>query len=302
MRIFLTGGTGFIGSALVSRLTARGDQCVVLSRSGRNAWPDLPVRVIQADPTVAGPWQDEVGSADAVINLAGEKIVDPPKRWTKSRKRLLWESRVTTTEHLSNAIHRGAGRVRAFLSGSAIGYYGGRGDEILDESASAGTDFLAQLASAWEAAALASSGATRVTLLRTGLVLGPGGGSLASLLTVFRLGLGGPWGDGKQWWSWIHRADAVGLIMHALDRDLAGPLNVTAPEPVTVNDFASALGKALGRPAVLRVPRMAMQLSLGEAADALFNLQRVVPKRALASGFSFRFPEIGEALREIVGG
>lgn len=300
MRIFLTGGTGFIGSALVTRLAARGDQCVVLSRSGRNAWPDFPVRIIQADPTVAGPWQDEVGTADAVINLAGEKIVDPPKRWTKSRKRMLWESRVTTTEHLSNAIHRGGGRVRAFLSGSAIGYYGGRGDEILDESASGGTDFLAQLASAWEAAALTTAGVTRVTLLRTGVVLGRGGGGLAPLLTLFRLGLGGPWGDGKQWWSWIHLTDAVELIIHALDLP-AGPLNVTAPEPVTVNDFASALGKALGRPAVLRAPRMAMQVTLGEAADALFNLQRVVPKRALASGFSFRFPEIGAALREIVG-
>ncbi len=301
MRVFLTGGTGFIGSALVRALAARGDECVVLSRGGRTRWPDLPVTIVEGDPTRPGAWQDRVQGAAAVINLAGEVIVDPPKRWTRGRKRRLWDSRVATTEQLVAAILRSRPRPAVLLSGSAIGYYGGRGDDLVDESAPAGQDFLAQLAAAWERAALAVSGDTRVTLLRTGIVLGRGGGALAPLLSVFRLGLGGPWGDGRQWWSWIHLADAVGLVLLALDRDLAGPLNLTAPNPVTVNQFAAALGNALGRPAAIRVPTMVVRAALGEAADALLNLQRVVPKRAGAAGYTFQFPELEGALREITG-
>ena len=192
MRVFLTGGTGFIGRAVVEALAARGDHCVVLSRGGESVWPNLAVQMIQGDPAAGGPWQDEVGTCDAVINLAGERIVDPPKRWTRGRKKLLWESRVFTTGHVAAAIRRASKRPRVFLSGSAIGYYGGRGDEVVDESTPAGTDFLAQLGIAWEAAALTAQDITRVTLLRTGVVLGPGGGGLEPLLRVFRLGLGGP--------------------------------------------------------------------------------------------------------------
>ncbi|MSR07814.1 MAG: TIGR01777 family protein [Gemmatimonadetes bacterium] len=301
MRVFITGGTGFIGRAVVEALTARGDQCVVLSRGGASVWPTLAVRMIQGDSAAGGPWQDDVGSCDAVINLAGEKIVDPPKRWTRGRKKLLWDSRVFTTGHVTAAIRRASTKPRVLLSGSAIGYYGNRGDDVVDESRPAGSDFLAKLATAWEHAALEAQDITRVTLLRTGIVLGAGGGALEPLLRLFRLGLGGPWGDGLQWWSWIHRADAVALMLFALDQGLPGPLNVTAPAPVTVNDFAAALGKAVHRPAVFRAPRFALELGLGEGASALLDLQRVVPKRALTEGFRFQYPEVPGALREIVG-
>lgn len=299
MRVFLTGGTGFVGTALVRALTRRGDQCVVLSRSGADRWPGLGVRVLRGDPTVAGAWQQEIDGVDAVVNLAGERIVDPPQRWTASRKERLRRSRIDTTRNLADAIRRARVPPKALLSGSAIGYYGARGDDVVDESAPPGTDFLALLASEWEDAALAVRDRTRVALLRTGLVLGPGGGGLAPLLLVFRLGLGGPWGDGRQWWSWIHLADAVGLMQFALDRGLEGPVNLTAPEPVTVNEFAREMGRALHRPALLRLPRFAARLALGEGADALFNLQRVVPRRALDAGYRFQFPHLPDALRAI---
>jgi uncharacterized protein (TIGR01777 family) len=257
------------------------------------------VRVIQADPTRPGPWLGEIERHDAVVNLAGERIIDPPRRWTRARKQRLWESRVSTTENIVTAI-RAAERRPTLVSGSAIGFYGDRGDVIVDEDGPAGSDFLGRLASAWEAAACGAQAVTRVTLLRIGIVLGPGGGALAPLLRLFRLGLGGPWGSGRQWWSWIHLTDAVGLILMTLDREVAGAINLTAPNPVTVNEFAAVLGGALRRPAILRVPAVATRLAFGEAAAALLNLQRVIPRRALALGYSYRFPSLPEALRDVV--
>jgi uncharacterized protein len=302
VKVFLTGATGFIGTALVRALVARGDECIVLSRGGRQPWPDLPVRIVRGDPSVAGPWEKEVDGTHTVINLAGERIVNPPLRWTEDRKRRMRTSRITSTHNVVTAIRTSRQPPRALLSGSAIGYYGDRGDALVDESTEPGTDFLARLCVDWEAAALEAQGRTRVTLLRSGVVLGRSGGGLSPLMTLFRLGAGGPWGDGRQWWSWIHLADETGLILFALDSALEGPVNLTAPNPVTVNDFADAMGRALHRPAALRMPAFGLRLALGEAADALLNLQRVVPRKALRAGFEFRYPEIDTALKDIFTG
>lgn len=302
MKILLTGGTGFIGTALVRRLASRGDECVVVSRSGRSRWPDLPVRMVRADPTQPGEWQAEIFRCDGVVNLAGERIVEVPRRWTRARKQVLWTSRVSTTGHVVEAIRRAVVRPRVLVSGSAIGYYGDRGGTVIDERLEPGRDFAARLCVAWESAARAAARDTRVVLIRSGLVLGLQGGPLPLLLRPFRLGLGGPWGDGRQWWPWIHLEDEVGLILFALDHDLSGPVNLTAPAPVTVTDFARELGRVLHRPARIRVPGPLLRLGLGEAAEPLLKSYRVVPRRAEEAGYQFRFPEITAALQDLLPG
>lgn len=301
MQVFLTGGTGFLGKHLVAALLERGDECVVLSRTARDPWQHPRGRVIRGDPTVPGEWQHQVAGTDAVINLAGARLVDPPHRWTDHRKRLLRTSRIESTRHVVAAVRSAPEpRPAALLNASAIGYYGPRGEDVVDESAPAGTDFLGTLGADWEAAAREGETHARVTLLRTGIVLGTDGGALAPQLPLFRLGLGGSWGDGRQWWSWIHVADEVGLILFALDNAVAGPMNLTAPNPVRVNQFATALAAALDRPAALRVPAFALRLALGEAAEALLNTQRVTPERALEAGYRFRFPDLAGALADLL--
>lgn len=301
MRVFVTGGTGLIGSRLVQTLLERGDECVVISRSGRDPWGHARARVLRGDPTTAGEWQEAMSGCDVAVSLAGQPLVDPPHRWTAARKRLLRDSRVETTRQVAAAIRAADRRPAAFVSASAIGYYGDRGDEVLDESAGHGSDFLADLSVAWEAAAREADDQTRVVCVRTGLVLDRAGGALAPLVPLFKLGLGGPWGDGTQWWSWIHVADEIGLLLFAIDSDIAGALNLTAPNPVTVNAFAKALGAALRRPAAVRQPAFALRLALGEMADALLGSQRVVPRRALDAGYAFRFPELEGALADLFG-
>lgn len=300
MRVLVTGGTGFIGTYLVRALAERGDECVVVSRSGADRWNHPAVRVLSADPVIPGSWQNEIAGTDAVINLAGERILDPLHRWNPERKERLIASRVTVTRNVVDGIRGAARRPKLLLSGSAIGYYGPRGDETLDETASAGDDFLARLALDWERAALEAEEIVGVGLLRTGIVLGSDGGALRPLAGLFRTGLGGPWGSGRQWWSWIHIGDEIGLILHALDRGITGPLNLTAPDPVTVNDFARELGRALRRPALLRAPEFALRMMLGEGAATLFDLQRVVPQRALDEGYEFRFGKLPPALQDLV--
>ena len=300
MRIFLTGGTGFIGAQLVKALVKRGDECLVVSRSGEDSWNTPLVRVVRADPSVAGEWQQLLSGVNAVINLAGERIIDPPRRWTAARKRRLRESRLSTTSNVADAIRRAQSPPSHFLSGSAIGYYGSSGDSLVDESTSPGCDFLAQVAREWEQSAMAAEDVVPVTLLRTGIVLGTTGGALTSLLPAFKLGLGGPWGNGLQWWSWIHIADEIGLILMLLDRKLDGAFNLTAPQPVTVNEFAAALGTALRRPALIRVPALLLRAGLGESASALLDLQRANPTRALDCGYRFQFPTLKDALEDLL--
>jgi len=300
MKVLLIGATGFIGTRLVRALYQRGDSCTVISRSGRDPWDRPRAQVVTVDPSKPGAWTDHVARCDAVVNLAGERIIDPARRWTAERKKLLRTSRIDITRIVARAIKESNNPPAVFLNASAIGYYGPRGDAIVDEDTGPGKDFLGELCAEWESAAQEAADTTAVGLLRTGMVLGMGGGVLGPLLPLFKTGLGGPWGKGNQWWSWIHIADEVGLILFALDRRLSGPLNLTAPEPVTVNEFAEALGSGLRRPSLLRAPAAVLKLALGESATALLASQRVVPKRALAAGYCFKFRSLYQALDDLL--
>ncbi|HZT79578.1 MAG TPA: TIGR01777 family oxidoreductase, partial [Gemmataceae bacterium] len=262
----------------------------------------------EGDPMRPGAWTDAVADCDAVIHLAGENIFG--KRWGAAFKQLLHDSRVRGTENVVAALSRNPrtadGRPRVLVSASAIGWYGPHGDEELTEDAPPGDDFLARVCVDWERAARAAEPlGVRVALVRVGVVLDREGGALAQLLTPFKLGLGGPVGwtpwSGRQYLSWIHHADMVGLFLLALDNPgAAGPLNGTAPHPVTNREFGKALGRALHRPAFLPVPPLALRLMLGEVAHIVATGQRVLPKRPLALGYAFRFPTIDAALADIL--
>jgi uncharacterized protein (TIGR01777 family) len=300
MKVFLTGGTGFLGRRVVAALVARGDVCVVVSRRQTAPWLPAGLEVLLGDPTRPGPWQSSLMACDAVVNLAGAPIVDPPHRWTDARKRAIRDSRIETTRCVVDALRHAKSPPAVLVSASGVDYYGSRGDRQLDETAPPGDGFLARVCIDWEEAARGASDVARVTLVRSGVVLGPEGGALHRMLVPFRLGVGGSWGPGTQWWPWIHVDDEVGLILLALDRDLSGGINATAPNPVTVEEFAKTLAAVLGRPALARVPEFALRLAVGEAADALLSSKRVIPRRALDAGYAFAFPELRPALRRIV--
>lgn len=251
--------------------------------------------------TGAGAWAVAVQAADVVINLAGEGIAD--KRWSPARKEAILQSRVQATRAIA-AVLREAVRPAVFLSGSAIGIYGHRGDDIVTEADAPGSDFLSHVCVSWEAEANAVADVTRVVLLRTGIVLARDGGALPQMALPFRFFAGGPVGSGRQFVSWVHRDDWIGLVIWAMERTaIAGPLNLTAPEPVRNSEFARELGNALGRPSFLPAPAFALRLALGELADtALLSSQRVIPAAAAAGGFAFRYPSLREALQSIYGG
>ncbi len=297
MNVFLTGGTGLIGRELARVLMEVGHAVTALSRSPSQ--PGLPsgVTALQGDPTLAGPWQDVLARCDACVHLAGSPVA--AGRWTEERKRAIRDSRVESTRRVVEVLGRGGPSV--LVSGSAIGYYGARGDEPLDESSAPGEGFLAEVCKEWEAAALAAPARVRAVTLRTGIVLAKRGGALEQMLLPFRFFAGGPIGKGEFWQSWIHLADEVELIRFALeDARVAGPLNATAPEPVRNRDFAHALGRAMHRPAVVPVPIFGMKLALGELASVVTTGQRVLPKKALQLGFKFRFPHPDEALADLL--
>jgi uncharacterized protein (TIGR01777 family) len=313
LRIVVSGGTGFIGRALVTTLSERGDDVVVLSRgkAGREGCALGPrptccrgagnVELAPWTPEKAGDWSRVVDGADAVVHLAGAGVLD--ESWTSERKEVLRSSRIRSTELLAEAIARAEKKPRAFVSGSAIGYYGiDAGDRVLTEDSPPGTDFLARLVVDWENAAAAARDVpgVRVSHPRIGLVLGRSGGMLEKMLPPFRAFVGGPVGTGAQYMGWIHQVDTVRALEHAIDTDLTGPFNVTAPEPVTMDTFAHALGDAMGRPAALRVPEFAVKLALGSRAEAVLHGQRAVPKRLVDTGFAFVFPELTSALADIV--
>ena len=291
MRIVVAGGTGFIGEPLVRRLLARGDDVAVISRNPANVKVGRPLS-----------WErvEEAAEADAVVNLAGENIGGG--RWTEARKRRIVESRVDATEALVEALAARPDPRRAFVSASAVGFYGDRGDETLDETSPSGGGFLAEVVQRWEELARRAEGAARVVILRFGVVLGPRGGALGKMLLPFRLGAGGPVGSGRQWMSWVDRDDVLRMIEWAIGQPSArGVYNVTAPNPVRNRDFARALGRALHRPAVLPAPAFALRLAFGEMAEELLlGGQRVVPARAAAEGFTFAYPEIDGSLRHAV--
>jgi uncharacterized protein (TIGR01777 family) len=301
MRLLLTGATGFVGRALVPALLAEGHTLTAWTRSPDSARDGLgaKIEVLDAgkgDAALAAA----LGTCDAVINLAGAPIIGP--RWTAVRKVTLARSRVDLTARLVAACRAADRCPRVLVSASAVGYYGPRGDEVLTENSPTGLGFLADLASRWEAAAAeAASLGARVVHLRTGIVLGREGGALQSQLPLFRLGLGGPFGSGRQWVPWIHLHDVVSIITAALrDECYTGPINVVAPEETSSRNFAHALGRAVSRPAVLPVPALALRLALGEAADALLDSQRVHPARLAQLNHRFTFPTLDGALADIV--
>ena len=294
MHVLLTGGTGFIGVPLCHQLLRTGHTLSVLTRDPDRARTQVPaaVRVLAS--------LDEARDVEAVVNLAGEPLM--AGRWNADRKAGFRRSRLGTTQALIAWMARQSARPRVLVSGSAIGYYGPRDDEALDESAAPGDDFAAQLCRDWETEAMQAEGLdVRTCRLRTGIVLAADGGALAKMLPPFRLGAGGPMGDGRQWMSWIHRDDLVRMIAWLLDSDRAGgAYNGTAPEPVTNRGFARTLGRALHRPAVLPTPGFLLKAGFGEMAQLLLTGQRVLPAHALAEGFAFRFPSLDNALDDLL--
>ncbi len=289
MRLTITGAGGLIGSRLVRELTSRGDDVTVLSRSptaGAVGWDPL------AGPAPAGA----LDGRDAVVHLAGENVA---QRWSEDARRRIRESRELGTRNLVAGIEQAGERPRTLVSASAVGFYGAREDERLDEDAPAGRDFLAQVCIAWEQEAeRAEALGVRVVRVRTGVVLDASGGALSKMLLPFRLGVGGPVAGGAQYMPWIHVDDVVGIYLAALDgRDWSGPVNAAAPEPVTNKAFSKALGRALHRPAIAPIPGAAIRLLYGDMAEIVTGGQRAVPRRALALGYAFRHPDLDEALR-----
>jgi uncharacterized protein (TIGR01777 family) len=295
MHVLITGGSGFIGSALCRALLARGDEVTVLTRQAVRARGRLPdaVRCV-GDLAQSAP-------ADAVVNLAGENLGDG--RWSAARKQRFVDSRVQTTRRLIDWMQTGH-RPQVLVSGSAIGWYGARGDETLGENAVSGRadEFSARLCRAWESEALqAEALGVRTCLLRIGIVLERDGGSLQQMLLPFRIGLGGVMGSGEQWMSWIHRDDLVGMILWLIDTPQAqGAYNGTAPEPVRHRHFVRTLARTLRRPAFVPLPAAALRLLLGEMAGLVLEGQRVLPKRALRGGYAFRYPDLPSALAAIL--
>lgn len=309
MRIVIAGGTGFLGSPLAEVYAEDGHDVRVLTRG-------LAPGEVRHDPGTGvpgvsrvgwqpggqnGPWAGMLDGADAVINLAGESIGD--KRWTPQRKAALRDSRILPTRSLVSAIAGVATPPRVLISGSGVGYYGTSGGEVKTEESPAGRDFLAQLCEDWEGEARKASSRTRVVALRTGVVLERSGGALAKMLPPFRMFAGGPMGSGRQWMSWIHRIDWIEMVRWIIETPgVSGAVNATAPEPVTNREFAKALGRAMHRPALIPAPSIALKLLLGEMATPLIlEGQRVLPARAQQLGFHFRYPDINQAFRGIVG-
>lgn len=307
MHILVAGGSGFLGRALTSALLGAGNNVTILTRSpnrtrsaaaGNTPQPRF-VSWSPDDPP--DTWSTACAHVDAVINLAGASI--GARRWSAARKVELITSRLKPTRALVRFIEGATTRPSAFISASAVGYYGDRGNEDLEEDACGGTDFLAELAFEWEQEALkAASSETRVVLVRTGIVLDPREGALAKMLPPFKLGAGGPFGSGRQCMSWIHRDDWVSMARWLVETPgLSGAFNVTAPHPVTNREFATTLGRVLRRPALLPAPGLALRILLGEmAGPLLLASQRARPDRALRAGFDFRFPALEPALRNLL--
>lgn len=301
MKVFMTGGTGFVGTTLSKALLKDGHDVRILTRPGESR-RSLPAgaEVVVGDPTVRGLWQDRVPDHDVVINLAGVSIFS---RWSDAVKKQLRESRILTTRHLVEALGRGTGGGKHLLSASAVGYYGYHEDEILTEESQAGTDFLAALAVDWEREALTAKNlGVRVVTCRFGIVMGENGGALGQMLPIFKLWAGSPLGSGKQWFSWVHEGDLAEIFLFLIKHpEIAGPVNCTAPQPVTNRELTACLGEILKVPTFLpAVPGFMMRIIMGEFGDVLLKGQRVIPQRLQEAGFSFLFPTLKEALTNIL--
>ena len=307
MRIFLTGGTGLVGTRLSERLFARGDQVSLLTRrpdAAKAAWGDR-CTIVAGDPTEEGPWMEAVRDCDGVVHLAGEGIIN--RRWRPAFKDLIRSSRVKGTTNVARAVclrpTRADGQPKVLVSASAVGYYGPRGDEEIDEDAPPGDDFLAGVCQDWEASTRpAEECGARVVRLRIGVVLDNRGGPLSKMLPPVKMFVGGTIASGRQVLSWVHHEDLVGLILLALDNaQVRGPMNAAAPGALTNKEFMRTLGHVLHRPAFMPMPGFALRLLLGGSAHIIITGQRVVPRKATELGYEFKFPEAEAALRDLLG-
>lgn len=296
-RILVSGSSGMIGSALISSLKSVGARITRLARPSTSPGTSEEERIPWNPGQPLSP--EAVSGFDAVIHLAGENIAT---RWTTNKKARLRESRIPTTSNLARALAQARTKPHIFLSASAVGYYGNRGDEILTEESKAGAGFVADLAREWEQASFpAADAGIRTVQMRSGLVMAAAGGALPKMLPAFKLGIGGKLGEGNQWMSWIDIQDVIGAVQHILRSDLMhGPVNLVAPRPVTNSEFAKTLGSVLSRPTVFTVPAFAARLAFGEMADELLLAsQRVEPTKLISSGYPFRFPTLKQSLQSL---
>jgi len=301
MKILITGGTGFVGTQLTSRLIQDGHEVTILSRSAKRSG-EVPrgISCLQGDPTQKGPWQEAIKNHDAVINLAGASIF---AKWTEEHKKAIRQSRVSTTRNIVEGTPFHPQKQFTLLSTSAVGYYGFCGDEELTEESPHGDDFLARIASEWEGEALkAKEKGARVVITRFGIVMGEKGGALSQMIPLFKKYIGGPIGSGKQWFSWVHIKDLSEAFAFLMKHpEISGPVNLCSPNPVRNKDLAKALGKVLHRPSFMPAPGFMVKLVLGEFGSVILEGQRVIPRRLLDSGFAFQYPDIDKALQGIVG-
>ena len=299
MKIFMTGGTGFVGTYLAGQLIREGHKVTILTPSLTGAELKMEgLTYLAGNPTIKGPWQDSVRAYDVIINLAGASIFS---RWTEAQKKILLSSRIDTTRHLVEALPNDSNHI-IFFSTSAVGYYGFHEDEELTESSPAGDDFLAHLARDWEVEALrAQTKGARVILTRFGIVLGKNGGALGQMIPLFKYFIGGPLGSGRQWFSWVHMADlAQAFIFLLAHKEISGAINLCSPNPVRNKDLGKAIGKVLHRPSFLPAPGFMIELILGEFGSVLLRGQRVIPRRLLDASFKFRYPDIEAALKSVI--
>jgi uncharacterized protein len=301
MKVLVTGATGLIGRRLCTLLSEEGHRVVALSRSPEKTAGLAADEVHKWEPQSGPPPSQALEAIDAVVNLAGAPIADG--RWTDAQKKRIRDSRVSSTRNLVAGLRAAESKPSAMISASAVGFYGDRGDEQLEETAPMGRGFMSEICRDWETEAdAASDPKLRVVQIRTGVVLSTEGGALKKMLPPFKLGLGGPLGGGRQWFPWIHISDIVGIFRHAIiTSSMKGPVNGVAPEGVTNAEFTKQLGRALHRPAFLPVPEMALRALMGEMADVLFHSQRVVPKAVLQAGYEFRYPLLERALANLFG-
>lgn len=304
MKIAVTGATGFVGSRLIAKLQEENHQVLAFCRSVDRAKVMFPpanfpgLEIISYTAGVGGEWEAQIAGCDAVVNLAGEPIAE---RWTAQHKQDIVESRQLGTAKLVEAIAKANPKPKVLINSSAIGYYGTSETATFAETSPAGDDFLAQVCQGWEAAAqkVTASG-VRLVILRTGIVLG-NGGAIAKMIPPFRLFAGGPIGSGQQWFSWIHLDDLVNLILEALKRpEINGVLNATAPNPIRMAEFCRILGEVINRPSWLPVPKFALEALLGDAAIVVLEGQEVKPQRTLAYGFTYKYPTVQQALKEVL--
>ena len=301
MKILITGATGLIGRRLCELLTGEGHTIIALTRSPKRTEGLAIAEAYGWEPEAGPPPEQALIGIDAAVHLAGEPIA--ARRWTDEQKKRIRDSRIISTRNFVNALRLAETKPRVFVSGSAIGFYGDRGNEPLIESSPPGSGFMSEVCASWEEEAeRARHFGVRVVLVRTGVVLSGEGGALKKMLPPFKLGVGGPLGSGNHWFPWIHIKDIVGIFHNAiLSSSMAGPVNGTAPEPVTNSEFTKQLGRVLHRPAFLTVPEFALRALMGEMADVLLGSQRVIPKALLDAGYRFQYPLLAPALEDLLG-